>query len=120
MRAGRVPVIISDTWQRPPYVPWEKCSVHVAEKHVKFIPQILSRVADPEAMGACARDYYEQFYSQKNFLDHLINHLINSNPDFYDAFKYLNKRIAAAISIREIKTCARELLRSYLPSPNKS
>ncbi|HEV2551866.1 MAG TPA: exostosin family protein [Stellaceae bacterium] len=115
MRAGRVPVIISDPWVRPPYVPWEQCSVRVAEKDVKFIPDILSGVPNPEAMGACAQEHYLHYYSQENFLERLVDHL-TENPQFVDAFKHLKRRIISTLSTREIRTLLSQLLRPHLRS----
>ena len=41
LRAGRVPVIISDEWLPPPRVDWGKCSIRVPECEVHQIPSIL-------------------------------------------------------------------------------
>lgn len=56
LRAGRVPVIISDEWLPPPGVTWETCSVRVPEARVADIPTILERrERDWPQLAACAR-----------------------------------------------------------------
>jgi hypothetical protein len=42
LRAGRVPVIISDEWVEPPGIPWERCAIRVAESEVGGIPDLLA------------------------------------------------------------------------------
>src|SRR5690606_14285038 len=41
MKAGRVPVIISDQWVGPPGLPWSDFSVFIPESRVDEIPMIL-------------------------------------------------------------------------------
>lgn len=41
MKAGRVPVIISDEWVPPPEIPWKSFAVFVKERDVRRIPEIL-------------------------------------------------------------------------------
>lgn len=61
MACGCVPVIISDKLKQPFAVNWDRCSVHVKEKDVYRVPQILSSIEGsfPE-MSVAARTAYQQ------------------------------------------------------------
>jgi hypothetical protein len=43
MKAGRVPVVISDEWTPPPEVSWKRFVVSIAEQDVASIPRILAQ-----------------------------------------------------------------------------
>lgn len=73
MRAGRAPVIISDAWLPPPFIDWESCSVRVSEDRVADLPAILrERAADAEDLGRRARQVWEQHFSPRNAIHHLV------------------------------------------------
>ncbi len=64
MKAGRVPVIISDQWVPPRGPAWERFSIHVLQKHVAQIPALLERY-EPQAasMGRLARAAWEDWFA---------------------------------------------------------
>jgi hypothetical protein len=66
MKAGRVPVVISDDWVRPPEVPWDEFAIVVREKDVTSIPSILSGEEStfPER-AAGARRAWERWFSKE-------------------------------------------------------
>jgi hypothetical protein len=66
MKAGRVPVIISDQWVPPAGPTWESFSIRVRQNHVLQIPEILER-HEPNAaiMGRLARKAWEEWFSQE-------------------------------------------------------
>jgi hypothetical protein len=56
MRAGRVPVIISDEWLPPSRIDWNSFSVRVPEQDVHRLPSLLREYeAQAQAMGELAR-----------------------------------------------------------------
>ena len=64
MCMGRCPVILSDEWVYPERVAWPDCSIHVAEKDVAKLPEILEKNQDRAGtMGARARKEWEKFYA---------------------------------------------------------
>lgn len=65
MKAGRVPVILSDAWVPPEGPAWESFSLVVAERDVMRLPQILE-AREPEAatMGGLAREQWESWFSE--------------------------------------------------------
>lgn len=67
MKARRVPVVISDDWERPPHVPWDVFCVFVRERDIFNIPEILARAEDnfPEKATA-ARKAWEQYFAFEN------------------------------------------------------
>ncbi len=60
MRAGRVPVIISDEWLAPRGLEWDKFSIRVPERDVDRIPTMLEALEGlSEKMGLAARKAWE-------------------------------------------------------------
>lgn len=80
LRAGSVPVIISDQLVLPEGPDWTKCSVRIAEKDIPKIPRILEALADPEAMSRAAKKVHEDFFSLERILDHLARELVALGP----------------------------------------
>lgn len=67
MRAGRVPVIISDDWLEPQGPDWTSFSLRVPEADVADIPRILNqRRWKGRQMGICARNAWEQWFSPES------------------------------------------------------
>ncbi len=62
LRAGRVPVIISDDWLPPPEIDWPSLSVRVAERNVAQLPRLLEDLEEAwpslVAAGAVACSRY--------------------------------------------------------------
>ena len=74
LRAGRVPVVISDDWLMPPRVEWSNCIVRVAEADILRLPELLEERENDWAelvrAGRAARDEFSQ--------DHLWHHYATS------------------------------------------
>jgi hypothetical protein len=65
MKAGRVPVVISDDWVAPDGPDWASCSLRVAERDVPHVAGILERhEAAAITMGRQARAVYESWFSE--------------------------------------------------------
>jgi len=63
MRAGRVPVILSDAWVPPPFVNWKKCSLRIAERCIGELPTIVRNYRDRAyPMGNTARREWERVF----------------------------------------------------------
>jgi hypothetical protein len=66
MKAGRVPVIISDQWVPPEGPQWETFSIRIPQKNVSQIPEILERhESRAEVMGQAARTAWEEWFSRE-------------------------------------------------------
>lgn len=65
MKAGRVPVVLSDHWVPPEGPDWAACSLRIPEREVALVPRILESL-EPEAarMGQAARAQWEQWFSE--------------------------------------------------------
>jgi hypothetical protein len=64
MRAGRVPVIVSDEWLPPSGLEWDRFCVRVPESEVDRIPSLLEAMeALSEEMGLLARKAWEDNFS---------------------------------------------------------
>lgn len=73
MRAGRAPVIISDTWTPPPFVKWDECSVRVSESHLADLPQILKQhLPRAKEMGNCAREEWERVFGPQGLFHYTV------------------------------------------------
>ena len=103
MRAGRVPVIISDDWSPPPGPPWKDISVRVMEKEISSIPDILSRISNPVEMGVKNRKLYDQYFSREVFLKSLVKSIL-SDRETSNSICALLYRALRSVSLREIRS----------------
>jgi Exostosin family len=66
LKAGRVPVILSDRWIPPRGPEWERFAVFVKEAHAARIPRLLEeREKQAVDMGRAARQAWEEWFSEK-------------------------------------------------------
>ena len=74
MRAGRVPVIISDSWTPPIGPDWDSFSLRIPEADVANIPQILE-AHEPLAkeMAQKARKTWEEWYSEEVLFNTIVD-----------------------------------------------
>ncbi len=74
LRAGRIPVVISDNLVLPPGPDWNKCSVQVLESEVDKIPEILEKheASWPEN-SKVARKAYEDFFAPDTIFNYFID-----------------------------------------------
>ncbi len=64
MRAGRVPVIISDEWAEPKGLDWRKFSIRVRAADISGIPALLESLEDRAGeLGLAARQAWERHFS---------------------------------------------------------
>ncbi|HZO56410.1 MAG TPA: exostosin family protein [Bryobacteraceae bacterium] len=64
MKAGRVPVIISDQWVPPEGPSWLECSIRVPESEVMLIPETLERrEVDARKLALAARKAWDDWFS---------------------------------------------------------
>ncbi len=77
MRAGRVPVIISDAWVPPKGLEWNKFSIHIPEHSINEIPMVLE-LYEPESekMGKRARTEWERCFSYSGSFAWMAQRLI--------------------------------------------
>lgn len=80
MRAGSVPVLISDQLVLPEGPDWASCSVRIAEKDASRVASILSTVPDAEEMGKAAQAAFEHFFDNGNMLRHVARELTALGP----------------------------------------
>jgi hypothetical protein len=80
MKAGRVPVIISDNWLRPPGLAWESFAIFVAEKDILRLPEILrNEEINWRRKGRIARENWERFFADDTKFHYFINTIIKIN-----------------------------------------
>ncbi len=76
MKAGRVPIIISDGYVLPSGVDWSRCSITIREKDIEDIPHIVeSRLADWAEMAAEARRVWLRQFSPTGLFPYLVDQL---------------------------------------------
>lgn len=95
MRAGRVPVIVSDDWVPPEGIAWNNISVRIPEREVEKIPEILESLESrSEHMGIQARREWERCFS------------------FSHGFRWIASRVSECIAASQgCKPDSRHLLR---------
>ena len=76
MSAGRVPVILADAWVPPIGPRWEEFSIRWPERHIADLPRYLAeREGEAAAMGARAKDAYDQWFAPDVVLTHQLDQL---------------------------------------------
>jgi len=72
LRAGRVPIIISDQWVAPDGPNWSNCSARVRERDIAEIPQIASAM-EPRwsEMSFAARQVWNEWFSDEVLFDRI-------------------------------------------------
>jgi hypothetical protein len=76
MRAGRVPVVISDHWVPPMGVPWNDFIIRIDEKDIASIPQRLESLeGQAREMGQNARKQWEMNFSESRIFDWMIEQI---------------------------------------------
>ena len=103
MRAGRVPVIISDDWLAPPGPPWKEISVRILERDISSIPDVLSRISNPLEMGMKNRKLYDQYFSRAVFLKSLVSSIL-SDRETSNSICALLYRALRSVSLREFRS----------------
>ncbi len=74
MKAGRVPVIISDQWVKPSRVPWDEFCVMIPEEQVETIPKRLRSLEDEFADRArSARSAWENWFSPASMVSTIVS-----------------------------------------------
>jgi hypothetical protein len=81
MKAGRVPVIISDDWNPPPGLAWEEFSIRVLESAIEKIPELLESLEDrAEEMGQKARQAWLDNFSLECSFSWLVDRCLEIQP----------------------------------------
>ena len=74
LKAGRVPVIISDQWVEPAGPAWETFSIRVKQRDVADVPKLLeSRESEAEEMARNAREVWEQWFSKETVFHRIVD-----------------------------------------------
>ena len=109
MRAGSIPVIISDRLVLPAGPEWAACSVRVPMARVGELPRILGEVRDPLNMGQNAHEAFERYFGADRMLEHVARELnALGTPDYARARRQFRRqlwsegaaRVARKIGIR--------------------
>lgn len=114
MRAGRVPVIISDDWVPPKDLLWDKFSIRVAETDVERIADILSdRESEHQHMGNIARTEWNNKFSYAGFfpwvakrLEEVVSASIRENRSL-TKYSVFSKAVSAGLGVRFVVEYAR-------------
>jgi len=73
MRAGRVPVIISDKWTPPPFIDWARISIRVKEDEVDKVPGLLREYQrHAREMGNRAQDEWNRVFGEEGLFHHTV------------------------------------------------
>jgi hypothetical protein len=112
MKAGRVPVIISDQWVPPVGPAWESFSIRVRQKDVAQIPGILERYESKAAtMGRLARTAWEEWFSQETGFHRIVEWCLHlkryrhshATSDFVPYIQLLRPFFVRHVLLSEIK-----------------
>jgi hypothetical protein len=75
MRAGSIPVVISDQLVLADGPDWPQCSVRLPEAEVGNLESALRAIRNPQAMGEVARQAFVDYFAADRMLGHLAREL---------------------------------------------
>jgi Exostosin family len=86
MKAGRVPVIVSDQWVPPAGPAWETFSIRVKQNQVGRIPSLLEEYeSEAEAMGGRARATWDEWFSRETVFHRVVEWCLSLKHRSQDA-----------------------------------
>jgi hypothetical protein len=105
MLCGRVPVIISDQWQPPAGIPWDKFCVRVPETEVRAIPTLLDGLEGrSHAMGQLAQHVFNEYFAPNIFFDRLLITLLSKYSTCSFTTEAILQRAWRAMGWREVRS----------------
>jgi hypothetical protein len=77
LRAGRVPIIISDQWVAPDGPDWPSCSIRLAEQDIADLPRIAEAAEErwPQ-MAQAARQVWDEWFADEVLFDRIADCLV--------------------------------------------
>lgn len=73
MKAGRVPVILSDGWVAPEGPAWDSFSIVIPERDAARVPAILeAKEREAARMGRIAREHWEAWFSESAIFHRIV------------------------------------------------
>jgi hypothetical protein len=116
LKAGRVPVILSDGYVLPSGIDWNQCALVVREADAREIPSIIgSRMDDWTKMANRARQTWLDNFSDESILSYLARQLRdiqNETPDADLHFKVsYTARVAGVLVEQRMRPVAGRIRR---------
>jgi hypothetical protein len=114
MKAGRVPVIISDEWLPPPLIDWNSCSVWIKEAEINSISGVLQEKKwNAKTMGDNARKEWERVFSDRNLFHCTIESALKLKKESqgFNRFHYMKSVLMYAFKTKSILNLCKEFYR---------
>jgi hypothetical protein len=104
MRAGRVPVVISDQWMPPSGIPWDEFIVRIREKELETIPEHLESLEGrARDMGRLARQQWELNFSESRIFNWMVEQIAEMGRVDYRAFqRWKARKLLAWRNLRRV------------------
>lgn len=98
MKAGRVPVIISDDWVPPDGPAWASFSMRVREKDIRALSEILERhEISAGEWGTLARLNWEQWFSEEASFHRIVEWCVSIMQSRKIPERYMRKLVLARL-----------------------
>jgi hypothetical protein len=82
LKAGRVPVIISDGYVLPSGIDWNNCSIRIKEGEIRNIPEVIcSKLDDWSRMAFNARDVFVTNFSEQTVVSYMVKNVNQIRTD---------------------------------------
>jgi hypothetical protein len=120
MRAGRVPVIVSDSWFPPAGLNWSEFSLQIPEASIETIPEVLERFeSDAPAMGLKARRAWIENFSLERSFHWLIERCLEIQPQVAANQRFTERNRLGELSKDRVVRFAKDYIRNMLqPVPS--
>jgi hypothetical protein len=107
MKAGVVPVVISDDWLPPPFVKWDDFCIQVREAEILDLPKLLrNRESEAEERGNIARQEWDRVFGRQSLFHYAVEAclLIQARTDSRLLLRQVveSRRVFYPRNIREI------------------
>ncbi len=119
MKAGVAPVLISDGYVLPPYVPWNDFLLRIAEKDIGRLPELLEpHLATSAERGRLAREAWLHYFAPEKEFDFIVaacKMALQHGPPDEASFRGKQARIiSSAGRRRKLRSFARNLILNVL------
>ncbi len=117
MCTGRAPVIISDEWFFPDWLPWNEFALVVEQKNIAAIPEMLrARERDGLLLGRRAREVWEKWlapgFARAHTVANLVCRLFASDRPMLSSRRALSRTLLTALPTQIGRTLLRQSVKA--------
>jgi hypothetical protein len=115
MKAGRVPVVVSDNWSPPPGLNWNDFSIRIPEAEVDTIPSVLEAIEHLAGeMGCRARQAWHDNFALDRSFHYLVERCLEIQPFIKSCEKVVRRNRLTEVSKPHVSRFIKDNLRMVI------